>query len=73
LDEDEDEESSWTTGFAGTCVFSFTVVGFSSSEPDELSSEEEDEDSEEEATRLFLFLFRFLAVPAAVTAFTTLL
>ena len=54
------------------CVFSFTVVGFSSSEPDELFSEEE-EDSEEDATLLFLFLFRFLAVFAAVTVFTVLL
>lgn len=72
--EEPDEESFETTGFADACVFSFTVVGFSSSEPEEPSSEEgEDEDSEEEATRLFLFLFRFLAVFAAVTAFAALL
>ena len=54
------------------CVFSFTVVGFSSSELDELSSEEEDEESEE-ATLLFLFLFRFLAVFAAATDLAALL
>jgi len=74
-DSDEDEESSdETTGFVDACVFSFTVVGFSPSEPDESSSEEgEDEDSEEEATLLFLFLFRFLAVFGAVTAFAVLL
>jgi hypothetical protein len=47
------------------------VVGFPSSELDELSSEE-DEDSEEEATLLFLFLFRFLEVFAADTGFTAL-
>jgi len=61
------------TGFVGTCVFSFTVVGFSSSEPDELSSKEGEVEDSEEATRLFLFLFRFLAVFAAATAFTALL
>ena len=50
------------------------MAGFSSSGPDELSSEaEEDEDSEEEATLLFLFLFRFLAVFAVATTFAALL
>jgi len=48
------------------------VVGFSSSELGELSSEEEDEDSEE-ATLLFLFLFRFLVVFAAATDLAALL
>lgn len=68
-EDSDEEESSETTVFFGTCVFSLTEVCSSTSEPDELSSEEEeDEDSEEEATRLFLFLFRFLEVFAAFTA-----
>ena len=67
-EDSDEEESSETTVFFGTCVFSLTEVCSSTSEPDELSSEEEDEDSEEEATRLFLFLFRFLEVFVAFTA-----
>jgi hypothetical protein len=48
------------------------VVDVSSSEPDELSSEEREDEDSEDATRLFLFLFRFRADFAAVTAFAVL-
>ena len=71
-DSDEDD-SSKAADFAEICAFSFTAVGLSLSEPEELpSSEEEDEDPEEDATLLFLFLLRFLEGFEVVPAFTAL-
>lgn len=70
-DPDEDGESPETAAFVGTCVFNFTIVGFSSSESEALPSEE-DEGSEEETVRLFLFLFRFLAGFAVAAALAAL-